>query len=50
MPNIDESIVKTFCFLADLICDALPVVDTYHLSYAVDADSAGDFVADHVHL
>ena len=35
----------TYCFEADLICDALPVVDTYHLSYAVDAVPAADFVA-----
>lgn len=44
LANIDGSKVKTFCFEADLICDALPIVDTYHLSYAVDAYPAADFV------
>ena len=47
-PSIDESKVDTFCFVADLICDALPVVDSYHLSYAVDATPAAQFVAQHV--
>ena len=44
-PNIDPSKVMTYCFLADLICDNLPVVDTYHLSYSVDAIGAANFVA-----
>ena len=44
LPNIDGSKVKTFCFEADLICDMLPVVDTYHLSYSVDAVPAAQFV------
>ena len=44
LPNIDGSKVKTFCFKADLICDMLPVVDTYHLSYSVDAVPAAQFV------
>ena len=48
LPNIDASKVETFCFVADLICDALPVVDTYHLSYAFDAFPAAQFVAQHV--
>ena len=44
-PNIDSSKVKTYCFAADLICDALPVVDTYHLSYSLDAIPAAQWVA-----
>ena len=47
-PNIDPSKVDTYCFAADLICDDLPVVDTYHLSYGVDAVPAAEFVAGHV--
>lgn len=43
--NVDSSKVMTYCFTADLICDALPVVDTYHLSYSVDAVPAAEFVA-----
>ena len=45
-PNIDSSKVKTFCFALDLICKDAIVVDTYHLSYAVDAIPAAQFVAD----
>lgn len=43
--NVDSSKVQTYCFFADLICDMLPVVDTYHLSYSVDAVPAAEFVA-----
>ena len=50
IPNIDEGKVKTFCFATDLICDALPVVDTYHLSYSVDAVPAAQFVQGLVHV
>ncbi|KAL9126455.1 MAG: hypothetical protein Q9217_004493 [Psora testacea] len=50
LKNIDESKVKTFCFIADLICEALPVVDTYHLSYAVNAIPAAQFVAEQVNI
>ncbi len=50
LPNIDESKVDTYCFIADLICDMLPVVDTYHLSYAVDAVPAANFVKAHTSL
>lgn len=49
-PNIDPSKVDTFCFLADLICDALPVVDTYHLSYAVNGPAAAAFVSQLVNV
>ncbi|KAG8533133.1 uncharacterized protein KY384_001916 [Bacidia gigantensis] len=49
-PNVDGSKVKTFCFNEDLICDATPVVDSYHLSYAVDAIPAAQFVKSHVHV
>ena len=49
-PNIDASRVKTYCFSTDLICEHLPVVDTYHFSYAVDAGPAADFVSRLVHV
>ena len=48
--NIDESIVKTFCFSTDLICKDTLVVDLAHLAYSVDASPAADFVAEHVSL
>ncbi|KAL2040195.1 hypothetical protein N7G274_007098 [Stereocaulon virgatum] len=44
-PNIDSSKVKTFCFPLDLICKDTIIVDSYHLSYAVDAIPAAQFVA-----
>ncbi|MCJ1303225.1 hypothetical protein MMC08_006033 [Hypocenomyce scalaris] len=44
LPNIPESIVDSYCFADDLICHGLPIVDTYHLSYAVDATAAAMFV------
>lgn len=50
LPNIADDKVDTYCFAGDLICDGLPVVDTYHLSYSVDASSAALFVKDHVNL
>jgi len=50
LPNISEDIVDTFCFTDDLICDALPIVDAAHLSYALDAGAAAQFVQAHVNL
>ncbi|KAL9101771.1 MAG: hypothetical protein Q9163_003018 [Psora crenata] len=50
LQKIDKSKVKTFCFIADLICDALPVVGAHHLSYAANAVAAAKFVADQVSL
>lgn len=47
-PNIDSSKVKTFCFALDLICEDTIVVDSYHLSYAVDATPAAEWVAGQV--
>lgn len=43
-PNVDSSKVMTYCFSEDLICDDLPIVDTYHLSYVVDTPAAAIFV------
>ena len=50
LPNIPESIVDSYCFADDLICHGLPIVDTYHLSYAVDATAAAMFVQANVSL
>ncbi|KAK4690323.1 cutinase, partial [Lecanoromycetidae sp. Uapishka_2] len=49
-PNIPASNVKTFCFALDLICEDTIVVDTYHLSYSIDAIPAAQFVQEHVNL
>jgi cutinase len=35
----------TYCFSTDLICDGLPIVLPAHLSYAIDAVPAAQFVA-----
>lgn len=43
-PNVDSNRVMTYCFNDDLICDDLPVVDTYHLDYIVDTPAAAAFV------
>jgi cutinase len=43
--NIPESIVDTFCFSFDLICEDTIVVDLFHLLYSVDAAPAANFVA-----
>ena len=48
--NVDSSKVKTFCFSEDLICKDTIVVDTYHLSYSIDAVPAAQFVQQHVSL
>lgn len=49
-PNVDPSKVKTFCFALDLICEDTIVVDTYHLSYSLDATPAAQFVQQHVNV
>ncbi|KAA6407502.1 MAG: carbohydrate esterase family 5 [Lasallia pustulata] len=50
LENISPSIVDSFCFKDDLICHGLPVVDTFHLSYSVDATAAALFVQAHVSI
>lgn len=40
----------TYCFDTDLICDGLPIVLPAHLSYAVDAIPAANFVAGQVQV
>ena len=44
-PNINENIVKTFCFSTDLICYDTIIADPAHLSYSLDATPAALFVA-----
>ncbi|MCJ1387857.1 hypothetical protein MMC18_000700 [Xylographa bjoerkii] len=44
-PNINEDIVKTFCFSTDLICYDTIFADPAHLSYSLDATPAALFVA-----
>ena len=41
---------QTYCFESDLICEGLPIVLPAHLSYAVDAIPAANFVASNVHV
>ncbi|KAI4128951.1 MAG: hypothetical protein LQ347_003970 [Umbilicaria vellea] len=44
LQNISPSIVDSFCFADDFICHGLPIVDTFHLSYALDATAGALFV------
>jgi cutinase len=45
LQGIAANIEQTYCFDTDLICDGLPIVLPAHLSYAVDAVPAAEFVA-----
>lgn len=50
VPNIDNANVRTFCHSGDLICDGQPIVLPPHLTYAVDAPAAANFVAGKVSI
>jgi cutinase len=43
--GVDAANVATFCFEDDLICKGAPIVLGAHLSYALDAGDAAQFVA-----
>jgi cutinase len=45
LQNIAANEEDTYCFSTDLICDGLPIVLPAHLSYALDAVPAAQFVA-----
>ncbi|UNI15062.1 Cutinase [Purpureocillium takamizusanense] len=46
--NIDASKVRVICHDGDNICDNGPIVTPQHLTYALDAGSAADFVVSKV--
>ncbi|UNI18325.1 Cutinase [Purpureocillium takamizusanense] len=46
--NIDASKVHVICHEGDNICDNGPIILPQHLTYALDADSAADFVVSKV--
>jgi hypothetical protein len=50
LQNIAANKDDTYCFSTDLICDGLPIVLPAHLSYALDAVPAAQFVAGLVHV
>lgn len=45
VPNIDNSNVKTYCHVGDLICAGEPIVLAQHLTYGIDAPSAASYIA-----
>ncbi len=46
--NIDASKVRVICHDGDNICENGPIILLQHLTYALDADSAADFVVSKV--
>lgn len=50
LQNISANEEDTYCFDTDLICDGLPIVLPAHLSYALDAEPAAEFVAGKVNV
>ena len=50
LQNIPAEDVVTFCFDDDLICKGAPIVLAAHLSYALNADAAAQFVAGRVQV
>ncbi|KAL2823262.1 cutinase [Aspergillus cavernicola] len=48
--GIDPSKVKIICAEDDSICDGKPLISSAHLQYSEDADTAAQFVAEHVSI